>query len=377
MTTTRTDCRHYRPHKPCDPHKQANARCHDCAEYDPVAERVLIVKLDAMGDVLRSTACLAPLKGLYPRSHVTWVTRTEAVSLLDGNPWVDRVLAVESNYLEYLLTEHFDLALGPDLDPLSTAIMGLAHADTKRGFVCDGRGGVTPLNDAARAWSSMSVDDALKKSNRRTYGNWLYDICELPAPVARPSFQPTPRARARAKHLLHGRAPEAQRRVCFNTGAGRRWQEKRWRAHHYVEFARMIADDDPHASVLLLGGPGEIEFNRALVESYPGFVDGGVENSVDDFAALIEGCDWVLTGDSLGYHVACAVATPATCLVGPTSPWELDLYGINQVLHPQLDCIACYLPRCPFSTTCMDALTPEFVWARVAEWRSRTAVPQH
>ena len=39
--------------------------------------------------------------------------------------------------------EEFDLALGPDADPLSAAIMLLAHARDKRGFVSDRRGGVT------------------------------------------------------------------------------------------------------------------------------------------------------------------------------------------------------------------------------------------
>jgi len=79
-------------------------------------------------------------------------------------------------------------------------------------------------------------------------------------------------------------------------------------------------------------------------------------------AALIAACDWILTADSLGYHLACAVGTPAVCLVGPTSPWELDRYGNNRILHSQLDCIACYRSTCPFGTTCMDVLRPAMIW---------------
>jgi heptosyltransferase-2 len=87
----------------------------------------------------------------------------------------------------------------------------------------------------------------------------------------------------------------------------------------------------------------------------------------------VSACDWVLTGDTLGYHIACAVGTPACCLVGPTSPWELDDYGRNVILHAPLDCIGCYQPECPLPTTCMDALTPETVWSCIDRWRSAAA----
>ena len=320
-----------------------------------------------MGDVLRTTACLEPLKRLHPRSHVTWITRTNAVPLLAGNPLVDRILAVESNYLEFLQVEEFDLALGPDADPLSAAIMLLAHARQKRGFVSDRRGGVAPLNAAAESWWKMGVNDTLKKQNRRTYGEWLYDICELPPPIARPWFRPSDTALRAAAGVFGGAATGTGARVCFNTGAGPRWEEKRWKRQYYAELANLVRDRWPGAAIALVGGPGEKAFNAALLASNAGFIDAGTDNSIDNFAALMASADWCLTSDSLGYHVACAVETPAVCLVGPTSPWELDCYRTNRVLHAELDCIACYLAKCPLPTTCMDALTAQRVWMAMGD----------
>ena len=364
--TVHTNCRHYRISVPCASHKRTGVSCQACDEFSPADERIVIVKLDAMGDVLRTTACLDPLKRLHPRSHVTWITRANAVPLLAGNPMVDRILAIESNYLEFLHAETFDLALGPDADPLSAAIMRLAHAREKRGFVSDGRGGVTPLNAAADAWWRMGLDDARKKQNRRTYGEWLYDICQLPPPIARPWFRPSETAARAAAHVFASR-PGPGMRICFNTGAGPRWEEKRWKLRHYTELSILVRDRWPGATIAVVGGPGERAFNAALVASQAGFVDAGTDNSIDDFAALIAGADWCLTSDSLGYHVACAVGTPAVCLVGPTSPWELDRYGTNRVLHADWDCIACYHARCPLATTCMDVLTARQVWAAMGD----------
>jgi heptosyltransferase-2 len=359
-----TDCRHYRNSVPCAPHKQTHARCERCADYSPIEQRILVVKLDAMGDVLRTTSCLPPLKARYPHSHVTWITRANAAPLLHGNPSIDRVLTIESPYLEFLHAEDFDLALGPDADLLSASIMQLARADTKRGFVANRRGAVVPLNDAAAAWWHLGLDDGPKRANRRTYGEWLYDMCELSPPVARPWLRFGGEARERAERFLRERAPLAARRVCLNTGASGRWSEKRWKVQHYLELARLIRAQDPGSAVIVVGGPAEAEFNAALLAADPDLLDAGTANSIEAFAALVAACDWILTPDSLGYHVACAVGTPAICVVGPTSPWELDLYGVNQVLHADMDCIACYLAECPLATTCMDALTASAVWAR-------------
>jgi len=373
--TLRTDCRHFRTDRPCRFHKQTGVRCGGCQDHDPIETRILIVKLDALGDVLRTTCCLQPLKQIYPRSHITWVTRANAAALLAGNPHVDRILTIESNYLELLLTIDFDLALGPDPDLLTASIMRLARAETKRGFVGDTRGGVIPLNEAAATWWHAGLDDTIKRLNRRTYGEWLYQICELPLPVARPWLQPTGPALERADRFLTDRAPGATRRACFNTGASGRWEEKRWKARSYRDLAHLIHDHEPSTALLLVGGPLEADFNAGLVASYGGFIDAGTSNSVDDFAALIAACDWVLTPDSLGYHVACAVRTPALCLVGPTSPWELDLYSVNQVLHADLECIACYLSKCPLTTTCMDLLKPGDVWAHSQRQAFATSLP--
>jgi heptosyltransferase-2 len=361
MVNVRTDCRRYRPDRPCEPHKASGARCDSCLEYDGTRERILIIKLGAMGDVLRTTSCLTPLKQKHPHSHVTWVTRAACAPLLSRNRLVDRTLLVDSNYIEFLLTEHFDLVLGLEADPLSAAIAGVARAAVKRGFVADGRGGVTPLDDGARQWWLMGLRDDLKRQNRRTYGEWLYQICDVPPPVARPVFELGDATRTRVSRFLRSLSPDAVRRVCFNTGAGARWREKRWNASHYVAFAKQIHGQEPRTAVILVGGPAEADLNRELITAYPRFVDAGANNSIADFAAIIAACDWLLTSDSLGYHLASAVGTPATCLVGPTSPWELDLYGINRVLYSDLECIACYRPVCPFATTCMDLLSPDAI----------------
>jgi heptosyltransferase-2 len=373
MSAIRTDCRQYRASQPCAPHKFTAARCDDCREYDKIEERVLIVKLAAMGDVLRTTTVLPALKEKYPRSHVTWITRENAFGLLSGNRSIDRVLVVERNYLEFLLTEEFDVVIGVDADPFSASITTLARSATKFGFAADGRGGVIPLSAAAESWWRLGLDDTLKRANRATYGEWLYAICEMRPPVRRPQFDVPIDARSRVDEYLHGSAPSATHFALFNTGGSDRWREKRWKPDHYSALARLVEQAHPGTATVLVGGPEEAELNRRLVMAHPTFIDGGTDNSLQTFGALVAACDWMLTPDTLGYHVACAAGTPAVCVVGPTSPWELDLYESNVVLYAAMDCIGCYLSQCPFTSTCMDALTPARVLNFIQRWRARAA----
>ena len=90
-----TDCRHYRGSMPCSFHKRDGRLCEICADYAPVRNRILIIKLAAIGDVLRTTSILPPLENKYPQSEITWITKANAVPLLKDNPEVDRVFTVE------------------------------------------------------------------------------------------------------------------------------------------------------------------------------------------------------------------------------------------------------------------------------------------
>ena len=357
-----TNCRHFRTSMPCFLHKQTGITCKVCTAHDAMCDRIVIVKLGAPGDVLRTTCVLAPLRASHPGCHVTWITRMDAAGLLAGNPDIDRVLVVESNYMEALFTESFDLVIGPDADVLSASIVSMVRAPEKRGFVSDGRGSVTPLGGAATTWFHMGVNDALKCAQRDTYATWLYRICGIVGPIAPPSIQIGRRARTRASNFLATHTRGYRRRVVINTGASNRWEEKRWKIRHYLALVELVTQVEPDTALLLVGGPAEGDLNRELLAVEPRLMDARTDGSYEEVAALIAACDWVLTPDSLVYHIACATGTAAVCLVGPTAPWELDRYERNLVLHDARECIACYRPSCLFDVSCMDTLSAASVW---------------
>jgi ADP-heptose:LPS heptosyltransferase len=346
--------------------------CDGCRFHDPIEQRILIIKLDAIGDVLRTTSLLQPLKAKYPRSEVTWITRSSSLDLFANNPLVDRRVAMGADAILLLATKEFDVVINPDTSEESIRLATLARGRKKVGYIFDDHGVVQPLNDAAEAWYQMGQNDSRKRSNTRTYQSILLDICELPE-VEHPilwylSADETSFARAFADS--HGLCPGEKPALGLNTGAGGRWVWKKWTLEGYSGLIRAALDRIPGVQILLYGGPDESERNARLKSIAPDrIVDTGAGNTLREFGALVSLCDVMVTGDTLGMHVATALAKRTIVLFGPTSAAEIELYDRGvKVLPEGMDCLCCYLSDCDVRPACMQRIDVDRVFTEVARF---------
>ncbi|MBL8748793.1 MAG: glycosyltransferase family 9 protein [Planctomycetes bacterium] len=374
----KTDCRHVRWDRPCAPHKQRGRVCSTCDEYSPVRHRVLVVKLAATGDVLRTTSFLHAIHTTWPQAKVTWITRPSAMGLFHGNTLVDEVLSTDDAVTAArLATETFDVVLCPDADPDAAALAAMARGRQRRGYVRDAEGRVVALGSGAARWLHMGLSDAAKKANRATYQHLVAEVLGLdPKLVREPILEPSVGDTEWARSFVHA-LPVRGRLVGLNTGAGGRWAYKQWTREHQESFVRLVTDAGD--SVLLLGGPEEVERHRQLLAAAGGrpVFDGGNHNSFGRFAALVDRCGAIVTSDSLATHVAAARKVPAVVLFGPTSSHEIELYGRGtKVVPPGLDCLCCYLPRCDRVPHCQASIEPNVVFAAVQQWLAASPVPR-
>ncbi len=352
-----TDCRHFPGDRPCAFHKQTGVVCESCAHFEDAGVRILIVKLDALGDVLRTTCVLPSLKSRHPDGHITWITSKAALPVLENNPYIDEVFALSVEGLARLGAESFDLVLNPDASKTSAALASLAKGKEKRGFVLGEDGQVRPCNPAAARWLELGARDDLKRKNRMTYQDHLHHICSL-----KPDAQEIilrlgdgERERARRLALFAGIRP-GERLIGFNTGSSSRWPRKRWPRERFLDLAAGL-QKTAGRRVLLLGGPLEQETNRWIAQMSGGYaIDSGTEHGVREYFALLDLCDVIVTGDTLGMHAALALNRKVVALFGPTSPWEIDMYGRGERIVSDVDCICCYRRDCERSPTCMDRI---------------------
>jgi len=359
----RLDCRYFPGDRPCAFHKSEGASCQTCRHYAKRGISILIIKFDALGDVLRTTSILPSLKRQHGQTFVTWITAPDAAPLLIGNPYVDEVVSDSAIYLAMIHTRHFDIAINPDASPRSCDLASLVNAETKYGFVSSPKGTIVPIGDAALYWLELGANDTLKRANRKTYQQIIHEICELD-PTGQHIVVRLTEAEVQERDRLRedlGLDPSVLT-IGINTGAGARWPLKKWRIGGFIDLIGMVGDEIP-CQILLLGGPSDHETNQIVKARSHGKIRYRQASSLRQFLELIDLCDVVVTGDTLAAHAAVGLGKRVVVLFGPTSPHEVDLYGVGEKIIAPIDCICCYKQRCDRSPNCMDLITPEMVLA--------------
>ena len=261
---------------------------------------ILIVKLNAAGDVVRTTPLLRRL-----RADVTWITAAANLQLLKGAypdlrcfSWEDRESAAD---------RPFDLVINleDELEPAAFVHHGIRH-DRHFGAYLDDSGAVAYTDDS-RGWFDMSLisvhgrkrADELKLQNRRSYQELLFEGLGL-------RF-------AGERYALPEPGPGG---LCGDVAiapvAGPVWPMKNW--DHYEALQELLEASGLRVNALprrptMLEHMGDINSHRCLVG-----------------------------GDSLPMHLAIGLGKRCVTLFNCTSPWEIYDYGIQtKIVSPLLE----------------------------------------
>ncbi len=349
-------------------------------------ERVLIIRLSSIGDVIHALPVSAALKEAYPHLHLTWIVEEMSAEIVRLNPLVDRVIVlprsrwkrgrktdpqVWKEYLQFLKelrNEKFDLSL--DLQGYAkSGIMALAARATKRvGWrkMRDGSGIISPPVPVC------------KESLHRV--EWFLDVVrslgiKQPIDEAKFPLMPSSEAMESVSLLLkEGGISPGKPYVVVNPAAGN--LVRRWGAENYSEVVREIANRLALPCVLI-GTERDAELNREVVRlSKAGFqqtvslpLDLAGKTSLSEVVALLtEGCLHIC-GDTGSAHIAAALQTPVVAIYGPTDPTFAGPYGqrTGVLFRPEICGTECNAKQCALITQtlrgneiapCLSAITP-------------------
>ncbi len=349
------DCRFYVGDKPC----RFKRICMECPEYAAKGICILVLKLGAMGDALRTTPILSALKDRYPVSWITWVTDSASYPILKDNPLIDRLLRIDMDNLSPLLAMEYDLLLSYDKDILTTSLAMRVNAVQKRGFGLSRWGTLDILNESSRYAWALGLDDDLKfYQNTKTYQEMIFEMGELPYRRYPYIYNLPEKDHLDAiDRVDRNPAPGNGPRIGLNTGCGSVFATKKWADKHFISLAGLLREN-LDARVYLLGGESERVGNAGIAKALNGqAVDTGV-NNLDDFAGLLSAMDLVVTGDTMALHLALAVKTKTLGLFGPTCHQEIDFYGQGRAIVSKTDCTPCYRSKCIQDESCMDDIQP-------------------
>lgn len=323
--------------------------------------RVLVLRLGALGDVVRTRFAFGGVRTRYPRARIDWLVEDRAAPGLVGTVGLDEVVCVPRRELRLdrparlwsaprglvrdLRSRRYDLAVDFHSILKSALLARAARIPVRVGLDRPhAREGSHRLmtHRVRPGWEHVSRF-ARNAALVRALGG------EVPA-------QPPPVALAPDAARALGPLPE--RFATLHPGTSPTTLYKRWEAERYAEVARALFAEGGLESVVTWGPvPGERESAEAVVAGAGGAAVLGPETrDLGALLALLARGSLFVGSDSGPLHLAALVGCPIVAVFGPTDPVENAPYpGVpSRVVRRDVGCNPCR-EGCP-ARACMAAV---------------------
>jgi heptosyltransferase-1 len=313
-------------------------------------DRLLVVRLSAMGDVIHTLPAVHALREAFPQASIGWLIEERWAELLCApdsprrgarsslRPLVDEVHAVNlrawgkamlsistieriAKVWNDVRDAHYDVAV--DLQGAMRSALLARWSGARTVY-----GPAEPREAPASLWYTRR---AVARGRHVVEQNLSVARAITQQPIE-PSVTDTsfelphdPRAEARiALHLNEHSIPDF---AILNPGAG--WGAKRWPAERYGEVARMLRTLGLRS--ILNYGPGEEGLVRAAEAASAGTAQG-LRCSITELIALTRRAQLFIGGDTGPLHLAAALRIPVVAIYGPTDPLRNGPYGTRSVV---------------------------------------------
>lgn len=338
------DCIHFRGDVPCKPNKEQGFHCSGCPVYTSVSKRILIIKLGAIGDVIRTTPLIRKIRHEYPNAKITWLTHTPAILPKQA---VDEILKFDLAAVLYLQHTTFDILYNLDKDKEACALHDSIRAGIKYGYTLH-NGVAFPSNSLADHKYLTGIFDDVSLANKKSYVAEIFEICDWQFNGEEYIFD---------NHEDKGYLwplNQSKPLIGLNTGCGDRWTTRLWSEEKWLELIYLLQQEN--YEVVLLGGEQEDARNQLLSTktgaTYLGYF------KLEQFINLMYQMDVIVTQVTMAMHIAIALQKKMVLMNNIFNPHEFELYGRGFIVQPDKACFCFYQGTCQLGTSCMEHLPP-------------------
>jgi heptosyltransferase-2 len=266
----------------------------------------LIIKLGAMGDVLRTTALLRVLEG-----DIYWVTKKECIPLLPAKDGLLKQVIDINDAEKAVKNIIFDLVLCLDDDLEAASLATLINKTKLVGSFLDTSGKLT-YTDLSCEWFDMGLisklgkenADDLKKRNSKTYQEIIFGMIgkEFKGEEYIINFDGKLKRNKKKEEMLIG----------IEGRVDKRWPTKQWDKYGQLGEA-------------LRRGGLRVRFFQQ-------------REKINEYINDLSECDLIITGDTLALHVSLALGIESVSIFTCTSPGEIYDYGRTvKIISPLLE----------------------------------------
>ncbi|MCE5194259.1 MAG: putative lipopolysaccharide heptosyltransferase III [Nitrospiraceae bacterium] len=335
--------------------------------------KILVVKLRNIGDVLLTVPVFRALRETFPKAHISALVNSGTEEMLSGNSLIDEIIvfnrAIKKNnifkrlknefsFLKTIRKKHFDMIVdltsgdrAAVISFISGASYCLAFHPGRKGFI--GKKHLyTHLGKPTDDYHTVVQNLDLVRQYGISTDNLNVD------------FYTSEDAKVFVKEIfIKHQIKDSDIVVHIHPVA--RWLFKCWKDEYMADVISWLLKNN--IRVIITASPDKREMEKtkrilSLVKSEKSSVDLSGMTTMKQLGAISEASDLFFGVDSAPMHIAAAVGTPVLALFGPTDekrwgPWHSSKHT---VIKMDLKCMPCKKGSCegiPLRD-CMRAIKP-------------------
>lgn len=293
---------------------------------DVRSDRVCIVLLSGIGDVVHGLPVAVALKRDRPSRKIVWVAQPVPAQLLEHHPAVDEVIVfrperglrgVYDLWRTFRARPSCDVALNMQRYAKSIFPAYFSRAPVRVGLA------PSRTRDGVRFANTEYTPGGEWRHTQDLFLEFLDAVgVERPDPLEW-GITLSEEEESSAQAFFSS----SQGATVVGLALGTANPAKDWPTTRCVSLAHAL-EAEFGFSVLLLGGPGVAEQTtaQAILEDGRISARSALSNSVRQLIWSIRGCDLVISPDTGAVHIAHALGVPVIGLFGHTNPWRVGPY---------------------------------------------------
>lgn len=329
-----------------------------------IRERILIVNVNWLGDVLFSTAAIKAIRDEYPESFIACMIVPRCKEILEDNPYLNEIIIYDDEneqrgilgkirFLLALKKKRFDCVFLFQRSFTRLFLCFLAAIPERIGYYRKKTGFLL----------TKKIEFPSKTLHRAKSFLNLVEKSGIKRDVKNCNFFVSQNALNSMKDFLRERnVKEDDFLVVINPGGN--WSLKRWPWERFAQLADKIADKF-EAKIIITGSKKDLKLSKKLGDKmkHPALITCGKTN-LKELGALLRFSSLVISADSGPMHIAISQETPTVALFGPTSIEITGPYTDKtpyRLIQKDVNClIPCYSLDCP-KNLCMQMISVDDV----------------
>lgn len=339
-------------------------------------KRILMIRLSAVGDVVRTLPSVAVLRKNFPLARITWMVEEKSSDVILGQPELNEVIVFPRKawakhlargrwwvlcregigFVKRLRQERFDLVVDFHGILKSGLLSRITGAEVRVGFE---KGFSREWNYLFNNWRVSLLNTRISRFERNLR---LLEGVGLDTENCRFSLSISTEDSHYATNFLKKHSLLAQYPlIAINPGTSEKLRYKQWFPEKYAQLADGLVEG-LGASIIVTWGPGErgtAERVQSLMKS-PCVVS--CPTSLKQLAGIYQHCHLYIGGDTGPMHIASLMGVPVVGIYGPTDPVLYAPYdGTPSVqVRKDLPCSPCRDRNCQ-KLDCLKAVGHEDV----------------